>query len=220
MKADLHVHTWYSNDSGNRPKLVLKFMNKRKIDLIAVTNHDTPKGWTDFPKGRAIPGIEFSTRSGHLLGLWVQDVPRYKPGEISFEEALDVIKDNDGLSFIAHPFDYHRSWGFNRKYKYYADRVDGIEVCNYKNKTNEPNRLALNFAKEYKLLRSAGSDAHLPYEVGNVYVKSDATDPEQFRKRLIKGDIDIHCTVQPLVEQFISFTRSIAQRAFNIYGRP
>ncbi len=219
MKVDLHVHTWYSRDSGNSPKLVLKMMNSRGIDAIAVTNHNTTRGWEDFPRSRVIPGIEFSTDKGHLLGLWL-DLDYTQPRRLAFDEALDIIRDNSGIAIIAHPFDYRRSWRFDKGYMYYARRVDGIEVCNYKNKSMKGNERARRIAERYGLLMSAGSDAHFPDEVGMVYVESESQDLEEFRGDFLKGRIKIKCAIQPKKEQVVSFAKSIAQSLFSIYGRP
>ncbi len=218
MLVDMHIHTWYSRDSGNNPKLVLKIMDKRNIDAVVVANHGTTRGWEEFPKERVIPGIEFSTYNGHLLGLWVED---FTQREIfSFEEALDVIREFGGLAIIAHPFDITRGWDFKGKPDYYLEQVDGIEVCNSKDKFPFSGRKAVTLAREYSLIRTAGSDAHFPEEVGKAYVSSEAGDLEEFRRHLEQGEIEVHCGYHNLVENAYTYSLSLLQSGFGLFGRP
>lgn len=219
MKVDLHVHTWYSLDSGNPPSKVLRMMDKRGIDAVAITNHNLTYGYSDLPKDRVIPGIEFSTLNGHLLGLWVEEDYYQKKKLIDMDTALDIIHDNDGLSIIAHPFDIRRGWKFDRRDIYYARKIDGIEVCNSKNKAPDANDKALEMANKYRLVKTAGSDSHFPLSVGLSYVSCEASDLEEFRKNLTAGKCDIHCGMQNPIMNGITFIESVLQEKFSLFGR-
>jgi predicted metal-dependent phosphoesterase TrpH len=59
MKADLHVHSWFSKDNGNLPFLrsrdcysspdaVYRTARARGMDLVTITDHDTLDGCLDF----------------------------------------------------------------------------------------------------------------------------------------------------------------------------
>ncbi len=89
MKADLHMHTTYS-DGRKSPEEVIKRAKAKEIDIIAVTDHDTVSG-VDHIKKLAdkagityIPGVELSTvednKSVHILGYFRDD--SYKKDEI------------------------------------------------------------------------------------------------------------------------------------------
>jgi len=53
-----------------------------------------------------IPGIEVSSRDGHIIGLGVSDtVPR----GLSADETILQIKRLGGVSIVAHPYDFLRS---------------------------------------------------------------------------------------------------------------
>lgn len=79
LKADLHLHTNASDGRFSPTKLVL-LAKKQKIDIIAVTDHDTINGIEEalafgLKSGiKVIPGIELSTthngESIHLLGYF------------------------------------------------------------------------------------------------------------------------------------------------------
>jgi predicted metal-dependent phosphoesterase TrpH len=80
MKADLHIHTTESDGTWN-PRQIGSEAQKRGLDIIAVTDHDTVSGVIPAqeaapPGVELIPGIEISTSIGHrdevhILGYWI-----------------------------------------------------------------------------------------------------------------------------------------------------
>ncbi|MCL4560770.1 MAG: PHP domain-containing protein [Chloroflexi bacterium] len=70
---------------------------------------------------------------------------------------------------VSHPFDLRRNgaWAKDDLLEI-APHVDAIEVYNSRCLDEEPNRQAQEFAGQHRLLGTAGSDAHLPYEVGRA----------------------------------------------------
>lgn len=77
MKADLHLHTVYS-DGELSPERIVDIMEKKGADVIAVTDHDEIEGAQvamEYAKGKnlhVISGVELSVRENdvslHLLG--------------------------------------------------------------------------------------------------------------------------------------------------------
>ncbi len=82
---------------------------------------------------------------------------KYRP---SLKETIDLIHENNGLLFLAHPFNYHLD---NVKdfinNLYNEHNLDGIEVAHSYN-TEEEIKYLNKFANERKLLKSGGSDYH------------------------------------------------------------
>lgn len=80
LRVDLHMHSWVS-DGDVSPTEVVRHAEKAKLDVIAVTDHDTAGGVQEALKaseGRSVsivPGIEISTmhegRELHILGYWI-----------------------------------------------------------------------------------------------------------------------------------------------------
>ena len=71
-----------------------------------------------------------------------------------------------------------------------AHLVDGIEVFNARTTIDGDNHQAVAFARRHGLLQTAGSDAHVSWEVGHAYVALDeppATTPEAFLGQLRRG---------------------------------
>ena len=84
-KADLHVHTPASSDMGARwksasPKQVVDFALAAELDVIAITDHNTVD-WCDRVREAAsgtnlhvLPGTEISTKHGHLLAIFDEEI--------------------------------------------------------------------------------------------------------------------------------------------------
>jgi predicted metal-dependent phosphoesterase TrpH len=70
LKIDLHVHTTGSRDAFTEPEQLPTIVRQRGLDGVAVTNHDA---FTRVTSSEAIilPGIEVSTRQGHIIGLGI-----------------------------------------------------------------------------------------------------------------------------------------------------
>ena len=68
LKLDLHVHTNRSSDAFTSPKQLAIICRDRGLDGLAITDHNVLT--VDFSDDPVIlPGIEISTRHGHIIGL-------------------------------------------------------------------------------------------------------------------------------------------------------
>ncbi|MER2014624.1 MAG: PHP domain-containing protein, partial [Methanobrevibacter sp.] len=106
LKMDSHIHSEYSPDSSSRIDDILEVANKRNIDIIAISDHNTVDGTSEvMAKTRntdilAIPSIEVSSTLGHILGFGCEEnIPR----DLSPQETIDRIHDLGGLAIIPHP---------------------------------------------------------------------------------------------------------------------
>jgi predicted metal-dependent phosphoesterase TrpH len=111
------------------------------LDVIALTDHDDIRGafaLRDLAARRASPvevvvGTEVTTRSGHLLALWVEEeIPIFCP----LGEAVVRIHRGGGLAVVPHPLSYltfsvgERALRQLRSYDDPEHMVDGIELRN------------------------------------------------------------------------------------------
>src|SRR5436309_11822443 len=105
LKLDLHVHTNRSNDAITSPKQLATICRDRGLDGLAITDHNVLA--VDSSKEVVfLPGIEISTRDGHIIGLGLSEaVPR----GLSADETIQRIKELQGVSIIPHPYDLLRS---------------------------------------------------------------------------------------------------------------
>lgn len=76
----------------------------------------------------------------------------------SIEEVRDIIHQNGGKIFLAHPFKYGTETKAEDILNACLPYIDGIEVCNESDQSQV--EFLYNFAKKHNLLMSAGNDFH------------------------------------------------------------
>jgi len=205
LKADLHIHTEHSFDSTMSAETIIDRCMKKGINCVAVADHGKIGGALEL-KAKApfevIIAEEILTPEGEIIGLFLTEEI---PSPVSAEEAIKRIKACNGLVCIPHPFDRlrgikganHRD---NGRLAELVGEVDIIEVFNSRAlPLGDPNRKARAFAQERGLLCSAGSDAHVPSEIGRAYVElPEFATRDEFCAALRQGRIFGHRTC-PLV---------------------
>lgn len=195
IRFDGHLHTRASHDSHASPLRVARWALRRGLGAIAVTDHDTMDG-VDLVR-RAIdrigagltivPGIEVTTdRRTHVLGYFLSRPPR----STALSDVVDEIHDLGGLVAIPHPF--RRDTGLlanlaegrhgAREVDAVLARVDLLELSNAKSGGGEMSRTldVIDDLPPHPLI--AGSDAHVPHEVGRSYVELPSADPDGLRR--------------------------------------
>src|SRR3989442_13721827 len=79
-KADLQLHSDLGDGLAS-PEQILDAAERARLDVIALTDHDDIRGAftiRELASRRSSPvevvlGVEVTTRSGHLLALWIED---------------------------------------------------------------------------------------------------------------------------------------------------
>jgi len=191
-RADLHLHTT-SGDGWITPGRLVQEAVARRLAVIAVTDHDHVEGARRVEELLAaqsspitmITGVEVSTRSGHLLGLFVARAPR--PGR-PVEESIDAIKEQGGLVVVPHPLgrlvpslsrrriDALLSAGYG---------IDGIETYNPSPANASRRAAVLSANAEWGLAEIGGSDAHFWQHVGAAYTQFPGETAEELRRAVL-----------------------------------
>ncbi len=215
MKVDLHVHTCYSPDSHASLEAIIRQCQKRRIDCIAITDHGTVDGALAMKKLAPLEVIvseEVMSSQGEIIGYFLKETI---PNGLPPEEVMDHIKEQGGLVCLPHPFD-----GMGRHPLAQAARehliseIDIIEVFNARSLSAKCGRMAREFAERHGLLASAGSDAHAPRHVGNVYVEMPAFDgPSEFKQALSQGQVLGHKT--GFIDHFLTTLSTVPKRLRN-----
>ncbi|EQD51615.1 PHP domain protein, partial [mine drainage metagenome] len=108
-----------------------------------------------------LPGVEVSTRDGHLLAYGVAEAP---PRHRDLETTADWVRDHGGEPVIAHPFRWRHGAGGRLTA---VAHVAGIEVRNAHNSA-AANRRAEEWAELRHLAARGGSDVHVLADVGRA----------------------------------------------------
>ena len=176
LKLDLHIHSQYSEDATGSPKDIIKILQKKGLQGMAIADHNTVEGGLKALKVKSkefivIPGVEISTKDGHMLALNVtENIKRH----LSVEETVEKIIDAGGLPVVPHLF-RNMSGIKKEKLRNIQTKISAIEVFNSCS-LPQTNLKTAKIAKEYGLGGTGGSDAHDPIYAGYAYTTVDTTD--------------------------------------------
>lgn len=194
-KADLHIHSAHADGLDSPEALVDYAEAQTDLDLIAITDHDEIEGALrarDYAARRGyrigvVPGVEITTRGGHLLALGVEQLFRMlRP----LDETVDAVRAAGGVCIVPHPYSWLTTSIGARGIRRLAppdgpQRLDGIElwnpslagkICHERAKVENALRLGL--------AEFGGSDAHAAVFVGSAYTTFPGSSWEDFKRAL------------------------------------
>ncbi len=168
--VDLHMHTDWSHDCSIGVSDLLDHAEEIGLGGIAVTDHNVFGGALEaieLARTRelvVIPGEEVkSDDQGEVIGLFLeQEIPR----GLSFGDTIEAIREQGGLVYLPHPFDRLHAIPDPATLHRHLAEIDVFEVFNARLLRDAFNDEALRFARKYRLLQGAGSDAHVLQGVG------------------------------------------------------
>ncbi len=173
VRVDCHLHTVESGDAVTTIDDLAEQVQRNKLDVICVTDHNiTRAAVTAAERGigaRVIVGEEIRTQHGDLIGLFLTDrIPYVLP----LAEVTSLIRAQEGLIYLPHPFDRGRSsLGETAEQLCRDGLADVVEVFNAKVEDQKVNAQAARLASRYGLPAGAGSDAHDPEGIGAAYLE-------------------------------------------------
>ena len=235
LQADLQVHTAHGDGMASAGELLAHIEAWTDLDLVAITDHDDVRGALLARELHAngrysfglVPGIEVTTRSGHLLALWVEEPIRsFRP----LHETIAAIHRAGGVAVVPHPFSpMTRSVGQRALERVLSIgdaevRPEGLEVANstIAGTVTRGRPLRLN-RERYRLAETGGSDAHFPEAVGSA-VTVFGTPPgieaeEALRASLVAGTTYGALRRSPSLRQ-LGLRRLLAQQVIGLSVTP
>lgn len=232
IRVDPHVHSRASYDGHDSVDRILAHASEIGLDSVAITDHDTIEASLRAAALApsyglvGIPGVEISTREGHLLGLGIETMP--EPGR-PFESTVEAIRDRGGVAIVPHPFQRIRHGVKKRN----LTACDAIEVYNAWLLTGYRNRRARTFAAHRGYPGVAGSDAHSILTLGRAYTELEFEGSvqditcEKIISAIRNGTLDVYGRRAPIHRsaghylkgagrKTLSFTRAVPTRLANI----
>ncbi|OLB88846.1 MAG: hypothetical protein AUI15_27175 [Actinobacteria bacterium 13_2_20CM_2_66_6] len=184
MRIDLHLHSRYSHDSDTSLEALVERCRECGLDRIALTDHNTVEGalkLAAMAPELTIVGEEAKTREGEVIGLFIK---RRIPPYLRPEEAMDLVHEMGGLTYLPHPLDRNRSHFTPDRIVELAPHVDIVETYN---PWCEPaaNRAAAELAADLGKVTATGSDSHGLRELGRSWMEIEEFDgPDDFLHKL------------------------------------
>lgn len=195
LKVETHCHTAVSGDSLNDLPVLLKTARARGLDRLVITDHNSIRGALkakEMAPELVIVGEEVKTDCGEFLAFFVtEEVPKGLP----YREALGRLRDQGAFVSVSHPYDLRRAGWLEPVLAEIAPLVDAIEVFN--SRCYEPvfNDQARAFAEKHDLAGTAGSDAHIPWEVGRSTMRvPEFASAEELRRVIREAVLDTRMT--------------------------
>lgn len=201
-RADLHIHTNFSDGWPSPRQVVDRATASGCLDVIAITDHDTIEGAlrvADYVGGlRGAPGVivgeEVSSRHGHILGLFLER--RVRPG-MSAAATIHAIHAQGGIAIAAHPF-----WRTARQARgrsvhgvgWLAAELDfdGVEVENATPGLYLFNQMARRLNQGVGLAELGSSDAHILDAIGCAYTSFPGRSTRALRGAIQSGRTRAH----------------------------
>lgn len=160
IKVDFHTHSVSSPDGGISAEEYTQMLNTKKLDCIAITDHDC----IDFAiamnqklGNKIIVGQEVTTNQGEIIGLFLTKLVTPKT---DIKTAVAEIKNQGGLVYIPHPFETVRKGITKETLNSIKADVDIVEAHNgrafFQNKGPE----ATVWARLNNVAIASSSDAH------------------------------------------------------------
>jgi glycosyltransferase involved in cell wall biosynthesis len=194
ITIDLHMHTDWSHDCSIPAEELVDHAEAIGLGGIAVTDHNVFGGAleaVEIARSReliVVPGEEVKTDDqGEVIGLFLEEeIPR----GMTFADTIAAIREQGGLVYLPHPFDRMHSIPDPATVHRHLAEIDVFEVYNARLLRDSFNDEALRFARKYRLLQGAGSDAHVLQGVGTGAVRMRRFDgPEEFLLSLRTAEI-------------------------------
>jgi len=216
LTIDPHVHSEGSFDGKEPIELILEHANEIDLDAICITDHDNHHKAVEavemaenYDDIIVIPGVEVSTKDGHLLALDVDE--RITPGK-PVNETVEIIHEKGGAAVIPHPFQKSRHGVSKRK----IEKGDGLETLNAWFITGYQNRRAKKFANKNDFPEFAGSDAHSIGLIGRAYseLKIEKENPgkEDIIKAIKHGDTEVRGRRAPLPKIIYHYVKATVRK--------
>jgi len=199
--ADLHLHTLYSDGTARLADLLAWIETRTTLDVVAITDHDRIDGALRARAMHAehrypfefVVGEEVTTRSGHLLGLFLTDpVAPWRP----VAETVERIHAQGGIAVVPHALGIWLSLGSGSLRRLQADprperHLDAVELINPTLGGRLRHRALADLnAAELHLPGVANSDAHELETVGSAWTAFDGHTADDFRASLAAGRVE------------------------------
>lgn len=175
QRFDLHIHSRHSFDCETPLTAIFESARRRGLSGLAVTDHDCFLGSEQAlesapPDLLIVPGVELTTEFGHILCYFLKEDPwksglqKNDRGFVPFAEVQAFAKSQDALLFAAHPY------RGNRFTESLLPLLCGVEAFNGGNTPRKQwaNEKAMDLAVRAHLPVTAGSDAHVPAQIGTA----------------------------------------------------
>jgi len=226
-RADLHIHSLASDGVSSVAQILDHAQNRAGLDVIAITDHeriDAAYAARAMAQARGmrlevIVGEEVSTRSGHVVGLFM--TKRIRPWS-SISSTIAQIHEQGGLAIIAHPLVPYPLCASARTIRRLLDdpdplyHPDGIEAFNPTTAGMHWGARAPEFVARSGVAALGASDAHRAEHVGHALTTFEGTTADDVRRAIANRTTGWEGSTHEWKTQFSTFRRQMGKNALAV----
>ena len=231
-KADVHIHSIASDGTASAAQILDYAENQTDLDLIAIADHERIEAAVECQRlarerGSRVEVIvaeEVTTRSGHLLGVFLQ--ARLKRNQ-RLETTVAEIHEQGGLAIVPHPFSAFtlgmRKNAIMRVHLSTDPLVywDALEGYNPSTAGRYGRAATARIAADLGLPLVGNSDAHTIDTMGDGHTLFPGTTADDYRRAILAGTTSGSCITWGAVREVLIYGLQVRKQAHDVsrWGR-
>ena len=230
--ADMHIHSLASDGTASAAEILEYVESKTDLDVIAISDHERTEAAVECQRLArergsrvdVVVGEEVTTRSGHLLGLFLQ--ARLKRN-LRVETTVAEIHEQGGLAIVPHPFSAFtlgmRKNAILRVHSSTDPLVywDALEGFNPSTAGRYGRAATARLAAELGLPLVGNSDGHTLDTIGDGRTLFPGSSAEDYRQAILAQATTGTCVDWGFVREALIYTRQVRKYSRDIsrWGR-
>jgi predicted metal-dependent phosphoesterase TrpH len=231
-QADMHIHSIASDGTASAGEILEYAEARTDLDVVAIADHERIEAAVECQRlarerGSRVEVVvaeEVTTRSGHLLGVFLQ--ARLRRNQ-RLETTVAEIHEQGGLAIVPHPFS-----AFTKGMRKHAIvRVhlskdplvywDALEGYNPSTAGRYGRTATLRLAAELGLPLVGNSDGHTLDTIGDGRTYFAGSTAEDYRRAILEGTTSGGCVDWGFVREAVIYTRQVRKQARDVtrWGR-
>ena len=231
-KADVHIHSIASDGTASAAQILDYAESQTDLDLIAIADHERIEAAVECQRlarerGSRVEVIvaeEVTTRSGHLLGVFLQ--ARLKRNQ-RLETTVAEIHEQGGLAIVPHPFSAFtlgmRKNAIMRVHLSTDPLVywDALEGYNPSTAGRYGRAATARIAADLGLPLVGNSDAHTIDTIGDGHTLFPGTTADDYRRAILAGTTSGSCITWGAVREVLIYGLQVRKQAHDVsrWGR-
>ena len=231
-KADVHIHSIASDGTASAAQILDYAENQTDLDLIAIADHERIEAAVECQRlarerGSRVEVIvaeEVTTRSGHLLGVFLQ--ARLRRNQ-RLETTVAEIHEQGGLAIVPHPFSAFtlgmRKNAIMRVHLSTDPLVywDALEGYNPSTAGRYGRAATARIAADLGLPLVGNSDAHTIDTIGDGHTLFPGTTADDYRRAILAGTTSGSCITWGAVREVLIYGLQVRKQAHDVsrWGR-
>jgi predicted metal-dependent phosphoesterase TrpH len=231
-RADMHIHSIASDGTASVAEILDYVEHATDLDLIAIADHERVEAAIECQRlarerssrVEVVVGEEVTTRSGHVLGLFLQ--ARLERG-LRVETTVAEIHEQGGLAIVPHPFSAF-TLGMRKhailRVHYSRDPLvywDALEGYNPSTAGRFGRAATIRLAAELGLPLVGNSDAHALECIGDGQTHFPGSTAEDYRRAVLERATSGSCVDWGFVREALIYGRQVRKQARDVarWGR-